>query len=274
VTRHAESLARSIGHLDWFKIPHTLDQVVGIYAEATAELAGTTSRSRSNSEMVEAIRAQSLAGGHGKGGHSDPTPAAALRGQPDAVDDDETMGMIDASLADLTEASDALDHLVSDVLGRPRWNPPATARNRQGMVADAASRLHHLSAGLPVALDRMDRDQMRDADSYLLVSVAESAEWLHVKAETIWLSSRGESRPSASQQPGERPRECACCSPWRKGTIANRGDYCDQCANFRSNHDGALPIEGIVRRWEYGKGATPALIVEAQAASKRKARAS
>lgn len=97
MTRHAESLARSIGHLDWFKIPHTLDQVVGIYAEATAELAGTTSRSRSNSEMVEAIRAQSLAGGHGKGGHSDPTPAAALRGQPDAVDDDETMGMIDAS---------------------------------------------------------------------------------------------------------------------------------------------------------------------------------
>lgn len=272
MTRHAESLARSIDHLDWFKIPHTLDQVVGIYAEATAELAGTTSRSRSNSEVVEAIRAQSLAGGHDKGGHSDPTPAAALRGHPDAVDDDETMGMIDASLADLTEASDALDHLVSDVLGRPRWNPPATARNRQGMVADAASRLHHLSAGLPVALDRMDRDQMRDADSYLLVSVAESAEWLHVKAEAIWLASKGETRQVAEQKP---INECRLCSRWRTGTIAVSRDRCEQCTTFQDHHK-CKPTEAIVRRWEAtGSSATPpGMILEAQATSKRKARAS
>lgn len=272
MTRHATVLARSIEHLDWFRIPHTVDQVIGVLGEATREQAGTTARSRTNAEMLDSL-VRSASGPQGRGGHSDPTPAAALSGEPGAVEGDETVGMIDASLSDLADSALVLDHLVSDVLGVARWHPPAAMPTRQSRAAGAVSRLHHLAPGLGAALAAMDSGQQHDADGLLLTSIADQSEWLHVKCEGIWLAAKGDRRTTASQQPGERPKECQVCSGWRKGTIGSRGGKCDQCANFASNH-GCDPTEAIVRRWEYGKGATPAQIIEAQAEPKRKRSAS
>lgn len=256
------ALTATIDNLAWFKIPHTLDQVVGIYAEATAESHGTQARTMTNEEILSSITSRANGGG-GKGGHSDPTPMAALWGEPDARDDaDGTLGMIDADLARIVEAADELDRTCSPT---PLIAVRARA-SRQERISRAVSALHHVRPHLEPAITA-GADEAR-MEYLIRFDLAESAEGLTLKCEEIWRASRGDTRPVAIQR---AITECSCCSAWRKGTIATRAGLCDECANFKSNHS-ALPIEGIVRRWDYGKGATPALVLEAQAAMKRKSR--
>lgn len=260
-----QALATAISELEWFAIPHTVDQIVGLYSEA---LAGQTMRYRhgvSNDEMLEAIRASGSSTPGGKGGHSDPTADAALRGEPDAIDDaDGTLGAIDACLALLEDAARRLDHLGADSCGRVRWHPPRAADGRQGRLSMVISRLHHAAPTLDAAA-QLDPDLV---DELVRTHIAESAAWLHEKATEIWRASRGEAMPVAVQR---AIVECSCCSPWRKGTIAQARGLCQQCATFQSHHR-CLPTEAIVRRWDYGKGATPAQVLEAKAASRKRRR--
>ena len=254
--RHRHALATAIDHLDWFKIPHTADQIVGLYAESTSELRGTTTRARTNDEMVDGIRAATNAAGFGKGGHSDPTPAAALRGEPDAVDDDETLGVIDAALTDLEQAATALDHAVMDAVGKPRWHPPYRP-GRQEQVATAVVRLHHCTSDLTEALERMDSEARRDCDDYLLVRVTDQARWLSEKGQAIWQSARGERRTTATQAPGERPKECTCCAGHGiTGTLAVTEGLCANCSRFQSDEK-CLPDQRICRAWDRGARSIP-----------------
>lgn len=258
------AITAALDHLGWFKIPHTLDQVVGIYAEATAESHGTQARTMTNEEILSSITAR-VNGGGGKGGHSDPTPMAALWGQPDARDDaDGTLGMIDADVARIFEAADEVDRTCS-----PTALTPVRARaSRQERISWAVSALHHVRPHLEPAIGAgVDQARME----YLIrFDLAGSAEGLTLKCEEIWRASRGDTRPVAIQR---AIAECSCCSAWRKGTIATRKTMCEQCAEFQTRHK-AKPTEPIVRRWEYGQNATPGQILEAQAVGKRKARAS
>ncbi len=260
------ALTAAISDLEWFKIPHTIDQIIGLYSEA---LAGRTMRYRhgvSNDEMVASQRASATgAGGMTDPAWSDPTGDAVLRGQPDAIDDsDETLGAIDATLALLEDAARRLDHLGADACGQVRWHPPQAADERQGRLSVVISRLHHAKPRLDAAV-RHDEEQ---SDELVRLHIAEPAAWLPAKGEDIWRASRGDTQPVAIQR---AIVECTCCSAWRKGTIAQVRGLCDQCSTFQGHHR-CLPTEAIVRRWDWGKGATPAQVLEAKVASRKRRR--
>lgn len=258
MTRHAESLARSIGHLDWFKIPHTLDQVIGVYAEATSELAGTTARTRTNDQMVDGIKASAAEGRGAKGGHSDPTPAAALRGEPDAVDDDVTVGSIDAALDLLSES--VLE--VATALGIRV--PPPGRLGRQSRITDASTNLHRITPDLHVVDHQLDAKHL---DFVIRTAIGETAEWLHVKAEAIWDAAKADARPAQTRTHAE----CSnCVTHGITGTTATVDGMCGHCSRFQSDHK-CLPDQRICRAWDRGAKSIPnGWVMEAQAASRVK----
>lgn len=255
------SLAAAIGHLEWFAIPHTVDQIIGLYSEA---LAGQTMRYRhgvSNDELLEAIRASGSSTPGGKGGHSDPTADAALRGQPDAIDDaDGTLGAIDACLALLEDAARRLDHLGADSCSQVRWHPPQAAGGRQGRLSVVIARLHHATPTLDAAA-QLDPDLV---DELVRTHIAESAAWLHEKCTEIWRASRGEAMPVAVQR--ERIL-CDTCTEHGRDETPKRGTRCDRCKNFIRTNKGLRPTAKIVRWWmDHPRTDTPPrLILEARA---------
>jgi hypothetical protein len=259
--RTDQAIAAAIADLDWFQIPHTLDQVLGIYAESLGEGRALSKRNLTNDECLQAIRAR--VGGRA-GGHADPTVQAALAGEPDALDDaDGTVGAIDACLAQMTAAARELDALVASLVGIGAWNPTEALRGRQDAVALIGARLARIAPH--VGLAAQIGGDGGDLELLARTTIAESAAWLRLKGEEIWRASRGDHRPVAVQR---AIVECSCCSTWRTGTIARVRGLCDQCATFQGHHR-CLPTEPIVRRWEYGKGATPAQVIEAKAARRK-----
>lgn len=264
------SLAAAIGHLEWFAIPHTVDQIIGLYSEA---LAGQTMRYRhgvSNDELLEAIRASGSSTPGGKGGHSDPTADAALRGQPDAIDDaDGTLGAIDACLALLEDAARRLDHLGADSCSQVRWHPPQAAGGRQGRLSVVIARLHHATPTLDAAA-QLDPDLV---DELVRTHIAESAAWLHEKCTEIWRASRGEAMPVAVQRQRLTCEDCA-----RHGVQSDVADNsrtrCAKCLRFRREYHVA-PTADIVRSWDAGRQRlTPGMIAEAKAQAKSRSKRS
>lgn len=267
--RITRAVATTIAELDWFKIPHTIDQVIGIYAEALGESRPLSRRTLTNEECLRAITAR--IGGR-TGGHADPTAQSALAGEPDAIDDaDGTLGAIDACLDQMHHAAQELADLVAHATGTATWRPATLGPERQDRIAVISSQLARLQPNLAAALEATDHHD--HIELLARTTLCESATWLRTKAEEIWRASRGDHRPVANRAPGHKPDECRHCSRWRKGTIAQPKGLCQQCADFERNHGkGVLPIEAVVRRWEYGRGATPAQVLESKAAAKSKVR--
>jgi len=265
--RRSEAITAALESLNWFKIPHTVDSVIGVYAEATRESTRRLPYGASPTELADVLRSTEGAAGYGKGGHSDPTAHAALMGEPDAVDPDETLPQIDHALGMILAGATEADHLITDALGRERWNPAPSGLGRQGMVMDAVSRIEHLRPNLETALLAPGVD-VAHIDGLVRIDVAETAAWLHTKCVNIWTASRGDHRPAEQSRKLE---QCKVCSPWRRNTIAGPSGLCDQCKDFRYHHKGP-PTEAIVRRWEAtGSNQTPpGMIIEAKAASRRK----
>ena len=269
--RIAQAIAATAADLDWFQNPHTLDQLIGVYAESLTEARPLSRRNLSNEECLRAISAR----GGGRGSElPDPTGNTAvqwvLAGEPDAIDDaDGTMGAIDACLELMHEAAQELADLVADTTSTPRWLPRPAGTSRHHRLAVTSELLAALRPNLTTAVATMDADQLAQAEELARIHLAESAAWLRTKGEDIWRASRGDHRPVAVQRAIE---ECRHCSPWRKGTIAKVRGLCDQCAKFQSHYQ-CLPIEGIVRRWEYGRGATPTQVHESKAASRARRKA-
>lgn len=261
-TRRAERFDAAVRHLDWCaQVPHTIDNIVGIYAEKTRNTSRPMRHGMTNDEILSSLTNHS--GGGGKGGHSDPTAQAALYGEPDAIDDDGTVAELRGTIAGIAAHALELDDLCALSVDEPVWRPPSTDPTLTGQVRDAVSRLHHCRP----LLDRT-ADVHPHAD-WLLREIAESAAWLHDKTRGIWDQHRGDQLPVAEQKPIV---ECRICGDWRTGTIAVAAGRCSDCSTFHGNH-GCERTEGIVRRAEYGKGPTPAQMIEARAAKKSKAKA-
>lgn len=227
-------------------IPHDLDAIVAIYAQELAHAHRHSGRTMTNDEIMSAIASRNESGG--SGGHSDPTATAALNGYDDA---DETIGTIDGALSALTDEINQLGRHF----GHPCPPQPAT-------------RTLHLRS-LVVTLHRIEAHELSgDTDTITARAITETASWLRIKAEGIWRASKGETLLPAVQQ---TIVECAHCARWRTGTIAGAKGLCLPCRTFQYREQ-CLPTEAIVRRWEYGQGATPGQIHEAKAAAKSRTR--
>lgn len=262
--RHA-AIAEAITDLTWLvTIPHTIDQIIGIYAEHLGAAGRPMRHGLTNGEIMARITKQADSRGQ-KGGHSDPTAEAALYGFANGDDSDETLGTIDGAIDLAWRCAEELDDLASDAVGVARWSPPEPAR-RQAKLQGAIARLHHCQPHLDAGLAQSDGHA-----AWLVGQISDNATWLHGKALGIWEASRGEQRIVAVQR---RIDQCSRCAPWRTGTIAGSTGLCEQCRTFQQQNK-CLPTEFIVRRWDIGKAATPGQILEARAqASKpgRKAR--
>ena len=257
-------LRGAISSLDWLNtIPHTIDQVIGLHAEATRNAPRKLRHGMTNDEIIASISGGS--GGGSSSGHADPTANAALHGEPDAVDDLD-LGAIDAALELCYGTAVELDHAGARASDLNPWNP-IRQRGRAGTVQGALAHLHHATPNLEAA-EEADPGHIR----FLVVtSLDETAAWLQGKAEAIWKGSRGHIEPAAVQR---TIVDCTNCGDWRKGTIAVRKGLCEQCARYQDDYK-HLPNEAITRAWDYGRQRlTPAMIAEAKAeqTSRRKGR--
>ena len=237
----APILRGSIACLDWLNtIPHTIDQVIGLHAEATRNQPRKLRHGMTNDEIIASI---SGGGGGGSSGHADPTAMAALWGEPDAVDDLD-LGAIDAALELCWETAVELDHAGALACDLNPWNP-LRQRGRAGTVQGILAHLHHAIPNLAAA-EEVDPGHVR----FLVVtSLDETAAWLKRKAEGIWKGSRGQFAPAAVQR---AIVECTNCSDWRSHTIAVRKGLCEQCAGYQDTYKG-LPDEQITRALDYGR---------------------
>jgi hypothetical protein len=237
--------------MEWMTAPpHALHQVIGIYAEV---LAGKSMRWRhgtTSTEIIADLAAARYDGGRGgTGGHADPTANAALRHEPDADDQDETIGQMRHSEELLYELSWTLaDHVGANT--DCQWTGLHGAKILSSRCLPLLSEDDHTARSI-------------------IVDICDTASWLHEKARWIWDASKGEALPVAEQKPLV---ECRICGTWRKGTIAVAAGRCAECDNFHRNHPDCERTEPIVRRAEYGKGPTPAQMIEARAAGKGKKR--
>lgn len=246
---------KAVADLDWCNtVPHTIDGIIGIHAEQTRHQGRALRHGLTNDQILDALATGG--GGPSGSGYSDPTSAAALRNEPDAADDLE-LGAIDAALALIYESAIEIDQVVTEACGLPR--PSAvTPHGRQHHVSASAAHLMYVMPNLTRA-----HALTPDPDHLVLLvrtALAETTTWLRDKAEGIWLSAKGDRQTPAVQR---AIVECTTCSRWRKGTVAVRRGQCNQCARFQEDHK-CKATEAIVRRWELGKGPTPALILEAK----------
>jgi hypothetical protein len=252
-------ITAAIDDLAWCStIPHTIDQVVGIYIEATSNAGRPMTHGLTNDEILATIAARG--GGGGKGGHSDPTARAALWGEADAVDDaDETIRSITVAIDQLVDDANELDRRVA----RP-WDPPIPT-GRTERVSYVIARLHHARPQLDGALDVAGPDDVLELTILARTAIAGTAEWLRTKAEGIWSAHHGDRLPVAVQK---RIAECSNCARWHSGTMAVDAGLCRQCADYRRAHPGCMRTEAIVRRHDYGKQATPTQIFESRVAAR------
>lgn len=261
--RRAAAIAETIDTLGWcVTIPHTIDQVIGIYAERTGATSRPMRSGMTNDEILSRLTSRTEGGG-GVGGHSDPTARAALWGEPDAVDDDETVANIRAAVTLCHET--AVE--IGEVCGAP-WNPK-TAPGLTASVANTISRVHRWAPLVEPTADALHGEELARLDTLVRVALAETATWLHDKAFGIWDAARGETLQAAVQR---TIVECRIHQAWVKNppnAVAGK-DLCARCVNFQERYR-CEPTEPIVRRWDYGCEATPGQILEAKAVG-RKAR--
>lgn len=257
MTTHHQRLDRALTHMEWFSTTsHSLHNVIGIYAEV---LVGKSMRWRhgaTNDAMVDALKAASYDGaGGGKSGHSDPTADQALRHHPDAID--ETIAQMRHAETHLYEtALELCHHLDLPTTTGPDGNPWSGLHGAVMLTT-------RVRAHLPAEVD--------DPHTVgAIVDLADTAAWLHEKAQWIWTSAKGDALPVAEQKPLD---PCRVCGPWHAPharpphAAPGAKGRCQACNVFFGNH-GFDRIEGIWKRAEYGKGPTPAQMIEARAAGK------
>jgi hypothetical protein len=251
------SLTDALARIDWLcQPPHTLDQIIGIHAEASSRLPAlpafaTPTQLARHLDSIAALGSS----------HADPTSTG--RDKPPPSD----LAPIDEQVWQLCQTARDLDDHATAEAGSSPWRPPGKPVTRTEQLRDATTRIHHARS---VGLDSHDC-----ADTLHFVwerAFTECAGWLHLKALGIWHASKGETQQVAEQR---TVKGCGACGQWRTGTIAGPSGLCDQCKDFRYHHK-CRPTEAIVRRWEAtGKSSTPpGMILEAQAAAGKKAKAS
>jgi len=259
--RRAAAIAETVETLGWcVTIPHTIDQVIGIYAERTATASRPMRSGMTNDEILSRLTSRTDSGG-GKGGHSDPTARAALWGEPEAVDDDETV-------ATIRHAVDLCHRSATEIAGLCGTTTPAPADpTLTTTVATTISTVHRWAPQLEPIAAELHGDDLAHLDQLVRTDLAETATWLHDKAYGIWDMTRGEQLQVAMQR---TIVACRVHERWVKNPPNAVGpkDLCARCTKFQERHR-CEPTEPIVRRWEYGAEATPGQILEAKAAGRK-----
>ena len=264
--RRAAAIAQTVSDLTWCAtIPHTVDQVIGIYAERTASSSRPMRSGMTNDEILSRLTASTDSGG-GKGGHSDPTAMAALWGEPDATDDDDTVATIRAAIALCHETATEITAICADTLLSARWTPPA-ATTLTAQVATTVAHVHRWTPQLEHTAANLDGDELAHLDTLVRIALAETAAWLHAKAFGIWDLHRGETLTPAVQRTLVECRVHAGFTAMPPLAVSEKG-LCSQCETFQERHR-CEPTEAILRRWDYGQAATPGQITEAKAASRK-----
>ena len=250
------AIASTLEALGWcVTIPHTIDQVLGIHAERTTPR--RFALGLSNDQILQAMRAQE--GGRTAVEWSDPTGDAALWGEPDAIDDDETAGTIRGAVATCHETAIEIGHLCGTT-SPPPPDPTLTTR-----ISATITNVHRWAPIVPTV--QLAPDELAHMDWLIRDVLAETATWLKAKAEGIWLEHKGERLLVAEQKPLV---SCRIHVAWVKNppNAAGPKGLCDRCLKFQERHR-CEPTEPIVRRWEYGCEATPGQIIEAKAAGRK-----
>lgn len=257
MTDSSQHLTAAISDLNWcLTIPHTLDRIIGLWAEHQDRNGRPLSTRRlSNDELVERI---SSGQGSGKGGHSDPTGNAAVYGAPDLGDDaDETIARLTVATLTIWDATcDLTTTLGHDVTLNPT--------KRHDRIQAAVAQLHRLDV-TDADLGALDLDERDHARWLIADPIASTASWLHTKAESLWLETKGERQQVAQQKPLVA---CRIHAQWfRDPPLAVTKGVCQPCARFLENHR-CWPTEPILRRYELDQPATPGQIIEAKAAAR------
>lgn len=261
MTDSSQHLTAAISDLNWcLTIPHTLDRIIGLWAEHQDRNGRPLAKSRlTNDELVERI---SSGQGSGKGGHSDPTGNAAVLGAPDLGDDaDETISRL--TVATLT-IWDATRDLTATLGHTVTLTPP----KRHDRIQATVAQLHRLDV-TDADLDALTPDERDHAHWLIADPIAATASWLHTKAESLWLETRGE-RQQVAPEVGRKMRPCACCTPYGYTEYAVDGsDLCERCDAFRRTYK-CKPTRAILQQLvDYGrKRLSTKLIEEAKAAAK------
>ena len=250
------AIASTLEALGWcVTIPHTIDQVLGIHAERTTGHRPMR-HGMTNDEILSTL--VNNGGGGGKGGHSDPTARAALWGEPDAIDDDETAGTIRGAVATCHETAIEIGHLCGTT-SPPPPDPTLTTR-----IATTITIVHRWAPIAPTV--QLAPDELSHMDWLIRDVLAETATWLKAKAEGIWLEHKGERLLVAEQKP---LAPCACCSEWGyRDHAVPSSDLCEVCKRFRDEHK-CWPTKSIRDDRAMGrKRVTPGQLAEAKAAKR------
>jgi len=240
-------------------------------------------------EMQSAIiAAQNPAGAtrptEGSTGYSDPTGMAAIQSGGTELRALEVRRCWLATLEEIHEAVATLHAITAEVLGLPAPTPTrgltlTVARLHWLTVvpANRAMTIHHTAISAD-ALGEYDHAIRWACDrSYALRSGSmTNATGKRIPSVHGVLEAARKVTATAPPAPVQKPLdECRICSSWRTGTLAVSRLRCEQCAAFQGRYH-AKPTEAIVRYWDAtGRNAVPpGMILEAQATSKRKAKAS
>ena len=153
---------------------------------------------------------------------------------------------------------------IAAICGTPAPPPPDPTLTTR--IASTLAHVHRWRPVLETTASNLEGDDLTHLDTLVRVALGETAQWLHHKAEGIWLQHRGERMQVAQQKPIE---PCRLHAKWVRNPphAAPGRELCQQCTDFQERHR-CEPTEPIIRRWEYGSPATPGQIVEAKA-SKR-----
>ena len=233
---------------DWTRWAKTLEILADPTARLTIEQGSTDNTARRS-----------------KGDHSDPTHAQAAAIIDAGIDSTRQARDLHRTAATIAETASWIRATIAAEPIQPGW----TIRDAIGDIAWATEIPHaaaawttevpELRAEMDHAIDHLDR-QCR-----VLVGQCRAI-----------LAAAVRERPKVTQ-PKATP--CRCHARWLQASgsvqrppTAVRFGLCEECAQFKTRNGGAEPTDAILRRWDYGRGATPAQIAEAKAARRQRRR--
>lgn len=237
-------LTDAIAHLEWFKIPHTIEDCCRIARDIAKDEARTA--------------AGSSGGGSGGTEISDPTGNAAVAG----VMADDARDAAATILGALSTIEDETARLAPDAPTMARKPGDGhTAPNAR--LSDVIADLHRLILN-GAAFDAEQAGMVR-------VGILEPAEWLHRKGEGLWAQARPGQREPAVQK---SRKVCELCGPLGRDVTPRRGERCDRCRDLW-NDEKVKPTPAIVRWWESNPrlSTPPRLVNEARVSEQAEKRA-
>ena len=225
--RHVTACSEAIGHLEWFHIPHSIEQVCTAIRGMASD---------------EARLARSLgSGGPGGSGHSDPTVDAALAAVS-AGDGPDAARTLLGALATVEEATAD----VLGVLGHLSGPHPTQPNHR---LSTTIAGLHRIDDQLrQLADDPACSEQVTWALEQIPGEITDTARWMRTKAEALWKATPARHR-DRQLQPKTR-RTCEICTTLGRDVVPERGERCERCKDFIARNKGLRPTAKIARWWE------------------------